>query len=140
MPHLKREDGTLSCVVLNVDSSLIKPLPLTGKYNRDPNNKAFKRRGFINHGFTFTVMWSNRLWVLLDPQQKECNMLGACKKKTSSRPKDFDSGCRPCYSCSDDFRRDTVDGGHLAPVGTPNIRALLYVCREMQDFLHPQHR
>ena len=31
---------------------ITKPPPLNGDYNRDPNIKALKRRGFINHGST----------------------------------------------------------------------------------------
>ena len=30
------------------------PPPLNGDYNKDPNMKALKRRGFINHGSTFS--------------------------------------------------------------------------------------
>ena len=33
-----------------------KPLPLTGGYSRDPNIKALKRSGFINHGSTLRFM------------------------------------------------------------------------------------
>ena len=29
-----------------------KPPPLNRDYNRDPNIKALKRRGFVNHGST----------------------------------------------------------------------------------------
>ena len=29
-----------------------KPIPPNRDYSRDPNIKAFKRRGFINHGST----------------------------------------------------------------------------------------
>ena len=31
-----------------------KPPPLDRDYNRDPNTKALKRRGFMNHGSTVT--------------------------------------------------------------------------------------
>ena len=33
-----------------------KPPPLNRDYNRDPNIKALKRRGFINHGSTLSSL------------------------------------------------------------------------------------
>ena len=32
-----------------------KPPPLNGDYDRDPNIKALKGRGFINHGSTLLI-------------------------------------------------------------------------------------
>ena len=42
-----------------------EPPPLNREYNRDPNIKALKRRGFINHGSTLCQVrvedWDARL-------------------------------------------------------------------------------
>ena len=37
-----------------------KPPPHNMGYNRDPDIKALKRRGFINHGSTLGFEWLNR--------------------------------------------------------------------------------
>ena len=43
---------TIPGLGFNVDPCLVNPLPLIKDYNRDPNMKALKRRGCINHGST----------------------------------------------------------------------------------------
>ena len=39
-----------------------KPLPLNGDYSKDPNIKALKRRGFINHGSTLRALCVANPW------------------------------------------------------------------------------
>ena len=59
-----------------------KPPPLNRDYNRDPNIKALKTRGFINHGST--------LFLVVVPGHSRGS--GSCMCATSAGEMAFDLG------------------------------------------------